>query len=286
MNNNIPTYQRFQWINHPLVRKTIENLLPPPKKRGRKGYDKTLMFLWLMYKKVMRCSYRDLESITGIDYSTFIKFRKRLAEEEWFALVFETFSRKLMAHFKKVLLLVDSSFVETFSKHAEEGSAYSGYKEKEGFKFHALLDFHSRLPLLQEVTNGAVADITIGEVLIRGAPSSLPVTGFSGDKGYDSESFVTSIHNKWRKAKIAIPMRRFLHDGNERNRKERGAYRTKDPVLYRKRTEIERYFSRKKHVFRLGEERTRHFKNFRANCYLTSIMEILEWSTKTGVELV
>jgi hypothetical protein len=38
------------------------------------------MFLWLMYKKVMQCSYRDLESITGIEYSTFIKFRKRLVE--------------------------------------------------------------------------------------------------------------------------------------------------------------------------------------------------------------
>lgn len=47
-----------------------------------------------------------------------------------------------------------------------------------------------------------------------------------------------------------------------------------------KRGEIERYFSRKKRVFNLGEERTRTLKNFRANCYLTSIMEILEWTTK------
>jgi hypothetical protein len=80
-------------------------------------------------------------------------------------------------------------------------------------------------------------------------------------------------------------MRQFRHDGNERNRRERGSYRSHDPTLYRKRTEIERYFSRKKHVFHLGEEQTRHLKNFHANCYLTSIMEILEWSTKTGVEL-
>jgi hypothetical protein len=61
--------------------------------------------------------------------------------------------------------------------------------------------------------------------------------------------------------------------------------RSHDRSLYKKRTEIERYFSRKKHVFHLGEEKTRHFKNFRANCYFTSIMEILEWSAKTGVEL-
>ena len=53
--------------------------------------------------------------------------------------------------------------------------------------------------------------------------------------------------------------------------------RSFDRSLYKKRTEIERYYSRKKRVFNLGEERTRHLKNFRANCYLTSIMEILEW---------
>jgi hypothetical protein len=121
MFNNIPTYARFQWINQPLVRKTVEKLLPPPK-RERKGYDKVTMFLWLMYKKVMRCSYRDLESIAGIDYSTFIKFRKRLMEKEWFVSVFEKVAAKLMAHFRKVLLLADSSFVETFSKHEEDGS--------------------------------------------------------------------------------------------------------------------------------------------------------------------
>jgi hypothetical protein len=42
-----------------------------------------------MYNKVMQCSYRDLESITGIDYPTFIKFRKRLVEKEWFVSVFD-----------------------------------------------------------------------------------------------------------------------------------------------------------------------------------------------------
>jgi len=48
---------------------------------------------------------------------------------------------------------------------------------------------------------------------------------------------------------------------------------------FNKLSEIERYFSRKKRVFNLGEERTRGLKNFEANCHLTSIAEILEWST-------
>ncbi|MBI2591194.1 MAG: transposase, partial [Candidatus Brennerbacteria bacterium] len=47
--------------------------------------------------------------------------------------------------------------------------------------------------------------------------------------------------------------------------------------LYRTRTEIERYFSRKKNVFHLGEEKTRGIKAFEANCYMTSIMEYLEY---------
>ena len=55
---------------------------------------------------------------------------------------------------------------------------------------------------------------------------------------------------------------------------------TTNPTLYKRRTEIERYFSRLKRVFRLGEEKTRHFENFQANAYLTSCMAILEWLSK------
>jgi hypothetical protein len=78
---------------------------------------------------------------------------------------------------------------------------------------------------LQEVTHGAVADITIAQVLIRGAPPSFPIKGFAADKGrsgsmrYDSESFACEIHRKWKKAKIAIPMRRMKYDGTDRNRR-------------------------------------------------------------------
>lgn len=49
----------------------------------RRGYDKVLMFRWLMYRQVMGCSYRDLESMTGIDHSTFIKFRKRFYPDKY-----------------------------------------------------------------------------------------------------------------------------------------------------------------------------------------------------------
>ena len=91
MHNHIPTYARFQWINHESVKNVLTRLLPPPV-RGRRGYDKVWMFSWLMYKQLTGCTYRDLESITGIDYTTFIKFRKRLSSMGWFEDTFAVLS--------------------------------------------------------------------------------------------------------------------------------------------------------------------------------------------------
>ena len=53
--------------------------------------------------------------------------------------------------------------------------------------------------------------------------------------------------------------------------------RTLDWRLPNSRAGVERYYSRKKGVFLLGEERTRGIKNFETNCYLISIMEYLEY---------
>jgi len=66
---NIPVYARFQWLNHPRVIHILGAFLKPPK-RGRGGYDKVLMARRLMYRQLMGCSYRDLESMSGIDHST------------------------------------------------------------------------------------------------------------------------------------------------------------------------------------------------------------------------
>lgn len=283
MLNNIPVFARFQWLNHPTVKKVLTKLLRP-NVRGRKGYDKAYMFSWLMWKQLMGCTYRDLESITGIDYTTFIKFRRRLSKTNWFEDTFTVLSSFIGRRLHGMSLTLDSSFVETYSGRREDGSGYSGYKEKEGFKLHQFIDYESRLPLLQSVSAGNVHDIVGGQFLLEHAPPDWSVKTFAADKGYDSEYFVKSVLLKWN-PKVAIPMRRFHDDGNDLNRKLRGANRSRNPGLYRKRTEIERYFSRKKNVFNLGEEKTRHLENFRDNSCMTSIMEILEWSVKNNVIL-
>lgn len=282
---NIPVYARFQWLNHPRVTHILSKFLKPPK-RGRKGYDKVLMFRWLLYRQLMNCSYRDLESMSDIDHSTFVKFRKRLLREFWFPRVFKAMASVIAERTKSLRLILDSSFVETYSGHDEPGSEYNGYKEGNGFKLHQVIDFKTRLPILQAATPGARADIIWGEHLIRGAPSSWRVNGFLADKAYDGWGFVAAIKRKWQNARVGIPVRKTIHERIKpfplpviRNRasKEAGRY-LRGPFL-NQRTEIERYFSRKKRVFRLGEERTRGLANFRANCDLTSIMEILEWAT-------
>ena len=101
-----------------------------------------------------------------------------------------------------LFFLLDSSFVETYSKHKEKGAEYSGFKKKTGFKLHSLIDFDLRLPLRQLATGGARHDITIGKQLIRGSPKRWPVEALSADKGYDGCEFVMMVFRKWKGIKI------------------------------------------------------------------------------------
>ena len=282
---HIPVFARFQWLNHPQITNTLSHFLKPPPV-GRKGYDKVWMFRWLIYKHLMKCSYRDLESVSGINHSTFVKFRKRLTISGFVSSLFQKLSFAIASGLPSITAVIDSSFVKTYSKHDEFGSEYNGYKEKNGFKLHRIIDWKTRLPLRQIATPGARSDVILGHHLVRGSPPAWNVTGFLGDKAYDDWKLVTKLKQKWKQIRIGIPVRRTVHEWkrpipseviHNRRSKEHGRY-LKRPFL-NKRTEIERNFSRAKRVFHLGEERTRHLKNFRANCDMVAIMEILEWLT-------
>jgi len=283
--NHIPVYARFQWLNHPTVIHTLSLFLKPPVV-GRKGYDKVLMFRWLIFKQLNGCSYRDLESMTEIDHSTFVKFRKRLLQQSMPSRIFETVSSCVASFLPSVTAVIDSSFVETYSKHDEQGSEYNGCKEKNGFKIHQIIDWKTRLPILQIATPGARSDVILAHHLVGRSPPDWNMTGFLGDKAYDDWKLVATLKQKWKKIRVGIPVRRTVHERKRpipdtvvRNRLSKESDRCLRRSFLNKRTEIERYFSRKKRVFNLGEERTRHLENFRANCDMVAIMEILEWST-------
>jgi hypothetical protein len=280
--DNIPVFARFQWLNSGKVVDTLSAFLKP-NQRGRKGYGKTLLFRWLMWKWLMRCTYRDLESMSGIDYSTFIKFRKRLMASFCLPGMFQALRDTLVANLDDLRLIMDSSFVETYSGHDEDGSEYNGHKEANGFKLHSAIDHDTRLPVLQIATPGARADVKIAERMIDRAPPHWKVKSLAADKGYDSEAFVSKVKGKWKRAGVSIPLRKTNqekvahHPEGWLNRFLKRLPRDWSKTLRKSRTEIERYYSRKKNVFRFGEEKTRGLENFTANCYFTSIMEYLEF---------
>jgi len=233
-----------------------------------------------------------LESISGIDYSTFIKFKQRLIHLTWFAKVFKALTKPITKNLKELHLILDSSFVQTYSKHDELGSEYSGYKEKNGFKLHQIIDYNLRLPLLQKTTGGARSDFVEGKKLIRAGPKAWKVRSLAADKGYDSGDLIWQTKQKWRCCKVAIPIRKttqkltWPEQQQSYNYHQKAKDRCLDQKLINQRTEIERYFSRKKRVMNLGEERTRGLKNFQANCYMTSIMEILEFLARPDTLLL
>jgi len=181
-----------------------------------------------------------------------------------FPRIFASLTSALAGSLPKIIAILDSSFVETYSGRDEAGSEYNGYKEGNGFKAREIIDFKTRFPLLQAATPGARAAVVWGEHLIRGAPPSGNVRGLLADKAYDGWRFVAEVKQKWRDAKVGIPVRRTIHERKHpflpeviRNRASKEAGRYLRRSFLNRRTEIERYFSRKKRVFRLGEERTR-----------------------------
>ena len=210
--------------------------------------------------------------------------------QSWFPRVFRLLSSAIARNLDSITAILDSSFVETYSRHNEQGSEYSGFKEKNGFKLHSIIDYDTRLPLRQAVTPGARADVIWGKNLIRGAPQSWKVTGVLADKGYDSWEFVALVKRKWHSARVGVPVRRTHAETLEpndpyvrKNRRGKESDRYLKKRFLNKRGEVERYYSRKKGVFNLGEEKTRHLKNFRANCEMIAIMEILEWVSKPAL---
>ncbi|MDP3997429.1 MAG: transposase [bacterium] len=228
--------------------------------------------------------------MSGVDFTTFIKFREKIKQQCWLDNVFTIVAKSVVKTRKSLTLITDSSFVEQYARHKETGAEYSGHKEKTGFKLHQIIDFRTRLPMAQVTTGGARADVILAQQLVQKLPKRWPVKSFLADKGYDSNAFAQQLHHKWFGIKVGIPVRRTGQAARKSKRQEtplnrqaKEANRCLDLKLYNKRTEVERYFSRKKYVFNLGCERTCGIDNFDTNCLMTSVMEQLEYLARPGL---
>lgn len=247
------------------------------KKFGRHGHDYTLIFKYLLIKQACNLTYRDLQEATGIHNSTFVKARAMFAQKQ----VFLKFFRHLLKTLVKRGLLnaeyvaIDGSFVQTYSKRKEEGSAYWGKTEAHGFKLHALVDTKSEVPIAIVITDGKVHDSQLLIPLCEKLSSyNLKPSYVLADKAYDSDDLVAFIIQKLG-ALASIPVRnRAKQSAVNLAAKQQG--RTDDRAVYRKRTSVERVFSYLKGKYHLGQEKTRGIANFLINVFLSAICLVLE----------
>ena len=255
---------------------------------GRKGYDKEMLFSWLLVKKVTNWDYRTIADMAGISHPTLMRandlfLRKGVYEKVFSSLVKRAYKQKLL---KANTVAMDSSFVHTFSRKGELGSeGWNGFKEAYGFKLHLLMDTETKLPVSLQITNGLAADCTLAIPLLKKGKSMLKNCAYVlADKGYDDQDIVKWVNHEL-KAKAGIPMRRKSRlakgkknrYGNLLNWLLKARGRTFKHSIYNKRTAVERIFSVLKRTYHLGHEETRGIVAFAKNVYLSLICYTLKF---------
>lgn len=272
-------------FSFPLVKKLSGKSMKEQFVGGRKGYDKELLFCWLLIKKIMNWDYRTIASMANVSHPTLIRanhlFLKRGIYQKVFVDLVKKAYRKGLIHGKYVAL--DSSFVHTFSKQGEVGSeGWNEFKEGYGFKLHLLIDCETQFPIALCITNGLAADCTLAIPLFKKARSWLKRCGYVvADKGYDSDDIVRWIV-KMLHAKAGIPIRKvnrgknYTWKASTRNFQLKARGRSLKKSIYNRRSAIERVFALLKRVYHLGKEETRGIVNFAKNVYLSLICYTLK----------
>lgn len=276
----------------PEVKKLCEKTESEKFVGGRPGYNKEVLFMWLLVKKVTNWDYRTIASMAGVSHPTLIRanelFLKRKVYDKLFGKLVKRAYRKGLIQGKYVAM--DSTFVHTFSKKEEFLSeGWNGFKEGYGFKLHLLIDCETKFPLALCVTNGLASDMTLAIPLLKKARQWLKGCGYVlADKGYDWGDLVNWIVKELG-AKAGIPIKK-VHKGKNysweaatRNFQLKAKGRTLKKSIYNRRSSVERVFSVLKRTYHIGHEEMRGLANFFKNVYLALICYMLKlfYITKT-----
>ncbi len=282
--------QKVQFVlnsSFPLVSKLCKKSQKELFVGGRRGYDKEVLFSWLLVKKVTNWDYRTIAQMAGVSHPTLLRandlfLKKGVYEQVFVSLVKTAYKKKL---FTAETVAMDSSFVHTFSKRGETGSeGWNGFKEAYGFKLHLLMDAETKFPISICITNGLASDNTLAIPLLKKGKRQLKNCSYVlADKGYDDSDIVKWITHEL-KAKAGIPMRKksrlaqgkTTRYGNLLNWILKARGRTFKKSIYNKRTAVERSFSVLKRTYHLGQEETRGILNFAKNVYLSLISYMLK----------
>lgn len=272
-------------FSFPLVKELCQRTAVEQFVGGRPGYDKEVLFGWLLIKKITNWDYRTIASMAGVSHPTLLRandlfLKKHLYEKVMVSLVKKAYKQGLI---RGKYVAMDSSIVHTFSKRGELGSeGWNEFKEGYGCTLHLLIDAETKFPLAVCITNGLAADCTLAIPLLKKARYWLKKCGYVlADKGYDWGDLVTWIVQRLH-AKAGIPIKKhkrgknYSWEASTRNWQEKAKGRTFKKSIYHKRGSIERVFSVLKRTYHLGKEETRGILNFAKNCYLTLICYMLK----------
>lgn len=269
----------------PLVQKLCRKTNVEKFVGGRKGYDKELLFGWLLIKKVTNWDYRTIASMANVSHPTLIRandlfLKKQLYEKVIVSLIRKAYRNGLI---KGRYVALDSSFVHTFSRKGEIGSeGWNEFKQAYGFKLHLLIDCETKFPIALCITNGLASDCTLAIPLLKKARHFLNRCGYVlADKGYDWGDLVNWIVQKLH-AKAGIPIKKtnrgknYSWGASTRNFQLKAMGRTLKKSIYNRRGSIERIFSLLKRTYHLGHEETRGILAFAKNVYLSLICYMLK----------
>ncbi len=280
-------------FSFPLVKKLCEKTSVERFIGGRPGYDREVLFMWLLVKKVTNWDYRTIASMAGVSHPTLLRANEFFLQRKVYDKVFIDLIRKAYRKglIRGTYVAMDSSFVHTFSKKGELGSeGWNEFKQGYGFKLHLLIDAETKFPIALCPTNGLANDMTLAISLLKKARPWLTRCGYVlADKGYDWADLVHLIVHKLH-AKAGIPIRKvhrgknYSWEGATRNFQLKAKGRTLKKSIYNRRSSVERVFSVLKRTYHLGREETRGILNFAKNVYLTLICYILKlfYIAKTG----
>lgn len=267
-------------FSYPLVAKLSQRTATQQFVGGRPGYEKALLFQWLLMKKIMNWDYRTTAEMAGISHPTLIRANEMFLRTGMYEKVLKSLVKlaKKEGLMKGAYVAMDSTFVKTFSRKKELGSeGYNGKKEAYGFKFHLLIDVPSGIPLALKLTNGLAHDSTLALTLLKSAKPYLKEVDYVlADKAYDSVDIIRFIAKELR-AKAGIPIvkrkrgKNYTWEGAWRNFHEKAKGRSIKKSIYNRRTEVERTFSQLKRVYKLGQEELKGILNFAKQVYLSLI---------------
>ncbi|MBN8957012.1 MAG: IS5 family transposase, partial [Rhizobiales bacterium] len=225
----------------------------PNKPRGVARVDDRRVINGIFYVLRTGSPWRDLPARYGPRTTVYNRFNRWAKAGVWLK-VFEV----LAARSPQSLHLIDSSIVRAHQHAAsgKKGGADHAIGRSRGglsTKIHAVVD-QDGLPVRLLITPGQASDKAAVPALLQGLP---PAGALVADRGYDARAVIDLVAAQGGHAHIPTQRDRIVQ-------------RTVEPVLYRQRNLVERFFCKLKHFRRVATRYDKLARNFLAAILLAA----------------